>query len=152
MKNGKNENSFELPEIQHRVFRATKMILERRITDYFSYLLLSKYRDEFPNTIPLPFVDDLDPDEKQILVNSLTRMSDLLDSFSETFNLEGSSKSLRQHFRAQSFKTWEDLENSYSKQLRGYGELDRTVGEKLDDFITQMKETNGAIINLFTDR
>lgn len=128
------------------------MILERRIADYFSYLLLSKYREEFPNIIPLPFNDDVEPDEKQILINCLAKLTDLLDSFSETFNLEGSPKSLRQHFRAQSYKTWEDLENSYSKKLRGYGELDPVVGDKLDDFISKMEEANGTIIKLFTDR
>ena len=152
MKNSRNENSIELPEIQHRVYRATKMILERRITDYFSYLLLSKYRDDFPNIIALPFEDDVEPEEKQILINCLATLSDLLDSFSETFNLERSPKSLRQHFRAQSYKTWEDLENSYSRQLRGYGELDPEVREKLDEFIDKMEETNGTIIKLFTER
>ncbi len=152
MKNSRSESSIELPEIQHRVYRATKMILERRITDYFSYLLLSKYRDEFPNIIPLSFEDDVEPEEKQILINCLAKLSDLLDSFSQTFNLERSPKSLRQHFRAQSYKTWEDLENSYSKQLRGYGELDPAVRERLDDFINKMEETNGTIIKLFTER
>lgn len=151
MKHNENGNPVELPEIQHRIFRATKMILERRITDYVSYLLLSKYKDEFPCIIPLPFEDDILPEEKEVLVAHLKQLSDLLESFSQAFNLERSPKSLRQHFRAQSYKTWEDLENSYSKQLRGYGELDPEVKKKLDDFVHKMEETNGAIIRLFRE-
>lgn len=151
MSNSRDDGPIELSEIHHRVFRSTMMILERRIIDYVCYLFLSKYRSELPDSVQLPYDDDIKPEEKEVLMENLTQLSILAESFSRTFNLERSSRSLRQRFRAQAYKIWEDLENSYSKQLKGYGDLEPNIREKLDAFIDEMEEINDRIIKLFND-
>lgn len=64
------DNKNELSPTHERVFRTTAVILERRIIDYFSYLLLSGYADELPASVRLPFKDDVTQEEKKVLIES----------------------------------------------------------------------------------
>ena len=140
-----------LNDTHERVFRSTATILERRITEYFCYLFLSRFANELPGPVRLPFKDDVRRKEKDRLIENLSKLAEITESFASTFNLELPEDSLRSCFRAQAFKIWEDLENSNSKRIRGYGDLDPETAKRLDDFIDQMKIINNEIINLFKE-
>jgi len=145
-------NKNELSPTHERVFRTTAIILERRIIDYFSYLFLSGYADELPGSVRLPFKDDVTQEEKKVLTESLVQLSEMTELFARSFDLDMPVKSLRDHFRAQAFKTWEDLENSYSSKIRGYGNLPPDTDKKLDECIAGLEKINNTIVQLFRDR
>ncbi|MBX6380003.1 MAG: hypothetical protein IRZ01_04900 [Thermoflavifilum aggregans] len=124
----------ELPENYFRVFRSLAQLIEEKLME----MEMSFVRFQQPTRVHLEYQYDLDEADCNRIKQVIGRMYQELEVFVNRYQIPPRSFSLRKQLLVQNSFLWEDLENSRSKRIRGYGAVNDVLMQELDTFLDHL--------------
>lgn len=126
----------ELTEAYQRVFGAVAKVTEEKLLEIELLFEKIKLQKKIAQTLE----DDLSTEQKQKIQKAIDRGYDIVKKFHADYKLSVHEESLRKDIRSKASFLWQELEDSWSKKLSGYGGLDEKTGKDLDKRIKELIE------------